>query len=100
MWTSRPLAAHRIRERESKLALYEEFIAKLEVGPFLGARAEPSLPDLAAYPQFALYYSVAFRGGDDILGYPKLMEWLNRMRPYLEGAPELLPERVRARPLP
>jgi glutathione S-transferase len=86
--------------RESKLALYEEFLGRLGAGPFLAGRDAPSLPDLAAYPQFALFYATGFRGSEDILGSPALMDWLARMRPYVDGDPPLLPPQVRVRPLP
>jgi len=80
--------------RESKLKLYDEFKDHLNGGPFLGGRATPSLPDFAAYPQFALYYQVGFRGANDILGSPEIMAWLGRMKPFVSGTPPLLPDRV------
>jgi glutathione S-transferase len=86
--------------RVSKFKRYDEFLERLEGGPFLAGRDEPSLPDLSAYPQFALYYVTGFRSGDDILERPALMEWLRRMRPYVEGKPPLLPAHVRKRELP
>jgi glutathione S-transferase len=85
---------------ESKRKLYDEFLGHLGEGPFLAARAEPSLPDLAAYPQFALYYMAGFRGGDDILERPALVDWMKRMRPHVEGTPPLLPASVRLRDQP
>ena len=86
--------------RESKFKLYDEFLARLEGGPFVGGRAEPSLPDFSAYPQFALYYMMDFRGGEDILERPELMAWAARLRPYLDGSPPLLPTKVRRREMP
>ncbi len=80
--------------RESKLRLYGAFVGHLKGGPFLGGRESPSLPDLAAYPQFALYYQVGIRGANDILGSPEIMEWLGRMKAFVSGAPPLLPDRV------
>jgi glutathione S-transferase len=80
--------------------LYDEFLAHLGEGPFLGGRDAPSLPDLSAYPQFALYYVTGFRGGDDILDRPELMKWMGRMRPYVEGKPPLMPAVVRKKDLP
>lgn len=85
---------------EAKRKLYDEFLAHLGDGPFLAGRDTPSLPDLAAYPQFALYYSTGFRGGEDIRERPELMAWLGRMRPYVSGDPPLVPEHVRKRELP
>jgi glutathione S-transferase len=86
--------------REAKLKLYDDFLEHLGDGPVLAGRDAPSLPDFSAYPQFALYFVVGFRGGEDILERPKLMEWLARMRPYLEGDPPLVPALVRKRELP
>ncbi len=86
--------------RESKKKLYAQFISYLDGRPFLGGRDEPSLPDLAAYPQFALYYMTGFRGGEDILSYPEIMAWLARMRPFVSGTPALVPALVRKRELP
>jgi glutathione S-transferase len=86
--------------REAKFKLYDEFIAHLAGGPFVGGRDAPSIPDLAAYPQFALYYATGFRGGSDILERPELMEWLGRMRAFVSGDPPLVPPVVRKRELP
>ena len=86
--------------RESKFRLFGEFLAHLGAGPFLGGRNAPSLPDLSAYPQFVLYYAMDFRGGQDILEQPELMNWLGRMRSYLTGEPQLVPENVCRRELP
>ena len=83
----------------SKRKLYREFLAHLGERPFVGGNA-PALPDLAAYPQFALYYATGFRGGEDIREEPALMEWLARMRPFVSGTPELVPAQVRVRELP
>lgn len=85
---------------ESKRRLYREFVARLEGGPFLAGRETPSMPDLAAYPQFALYYMTGFRHGEDILEVPELMSWMQRMRPHVDGTPPLVPAVVRQRELP
>jgi len=85
---------------ESKRKLYGQFVSHLGGGPFLAGRASPSLPDLAAYPQFALFYLTGFRGSEDILEYPEIMSWLGRMGPYVSGTPPLVPAVVRKRELP
>jgi len=85
---------------EAKRQLYADFLARLEGGLFLGGRDTPSLPDLSAYPQFALFYATGFRGGEDILEQPELMNWLRRMKPYVSGEPPLVPPQVRVRDLP
>jgi glutathione S-transferase len=85
---------------ESKRKLYRQFIEHLDGGPFVAGRTSPSLPDLAAYPQFALFYMTGFRGGEDILDYAEIMEWLARMRPYVSSMPPLVPAAVRKRELP
>ena len=86
--------------REAKLKLYGEFLAHLKGGAFVAGRDTPSLPDLSAYPQFALYWMTGFRGAEDILEYPDLMAWLGRMKPYVTGVPDLVPAIVRKRDNP
>lgn len=86
--------------RESKRNLYAQFVTHLDGGPFVARRTSPSMPDLAAYPQFSLYYMTGFRGGEDILEYAEIMAWLERMRPHVSGTPPLVPAAVRVRELP
>lgn len=71
--------------QEAKEKTYQEFIKHLKGGPFLGGRQTPSLPDIAAYPQFLLFYLIGFRGADDILKQPEIINWMHRLRPFLEG---------------
>lgn len=85
--------------REAKFVLYDEFLAHLGDRAFVGGE-EPSLPDLSAYPQFALFWATGFRGSEDILERPELMKWLERMRRYVSGEPPLVPPQVRRRELP
>lgn len=86
--------------RASKLALYDAFVERLEGGPFVGGRDAPSLPDLSAYPQFALYWATGFHGSEDIQGHAELMAWLRRMHPFVSGDPPMVPTVVRRRELP
>jgi glutathione S-transferase len=81
--------------RESTHVLYDAFVKHLDGGPFVGGRDTPSMPDLAAYPQFALYFMTGFRGGDDVLEAPELMAWLTRMKPFVDREPALVPAHVR-----
>jgi glutathione S-transferase len=85
---------------ESKRRLYRRFVELLDGGPFLAGRDAPSLPDLAAYPQFALFWATGFRGSEDILEHPAIMDWLARMKPHVAGTPPLVPDAVRERELP
>lgn len=85
---------------ESKRRLYETFAGHLQGGPFLCGRREPSLPDLAAYPQFALFWAHGFHGGRDVEQHPEIMAWLTRMRPFVSGDPPLVPAGVGKRSLP
>jgi glutathione S-transferase len=85
--------------RESKFKLYDEFLAHLGDRKFLGGDS-PALPDFSAYPQFALYWMIGFRGAEDILERPVLMQWLERMRPFVNSDPPILPIHVCKRGLP
>lgn len=85
---------------EAKRKLYDDFVARLEGGAFLGGREVPSMADLSAYPQFALFFAIGFRGGDDILACPELVEWMRRMRAYVSGEPAFIPPHVQKWDLP
>ena len=85
---------------ESKRKLYDTFCGHLEGGPFLCGRDAPSMPDLAAYTQFALFWAHGFHGGRDILDYPEIMGWLERMKPHVSGEPPLIPRGVGKHELP
>jgi glutathione S-transferase len=85
--------------RESKFRLYDQFLVHLGERSFVGGEA-PAMPDFSAYPQFALYYRIGFRGSEDIRERPALMQWLQRMRPFVEDDPPMLPSHVCARELP
>jgi glutathione S-transferase len=86
--------------RESKFRLYDEFLARLAGGPFLAGRDTPSLADFSAFPQFALFHVMGFRGGDDILERPDLIAWMRRVAPFVEGQPPVFPPSVCRRALP
>lgn len=93
-------AAGGLSIHDAKFKLYDEFIEKLEGGPFLAGRAEPSLPDFSCYPQFALFWMLGFRGADDILQRPELMAWLERMRPFVDVEQSFIPPKVRRNDFP
>lgn len=71
--------------------LFAELVEKLEGGPFLGGRKEPSLPDFSAYPQLAIPYMIGFQGSTDFEAYPEIVAWLKAVQPYVEGGPALVP---------
>jgi hypothetical protein len=68
--------------------------------PVLEKALSDSDPDFSAYPHFALYWIIGFRGAEAILERPALMRWLERMRPFVKGDPPILPVRVCKRGLP
>ncbi len=77
-----------------KQKMYEEFVGHLEGGPFLGGREEPSLPDLAAYPQILVPWLVGMDDADYFLEYPELVNWLQRVQPWVVGNPPLMRPQV------
>lgn len=87
-------AANGLSIEEAKFKLYDEVIAHLEGGPFIGGRSTPSLPDFSCYSQFAIAWMVGFRRADDILQRPELMAWLERMKPHVDGPVPILPPHV------
>ena len=86
--------------RESRDRLYRQLLAHLDGGPFFAGRQEPSMPDLAAYPQIVLHYQTGFRYAEDLLAHRELVAWTRRVAPYLDGMPPLVPAAARRRPHP
>lgn len=84
---------------KSRDRLCREFVDHLQGGPFLLGRNSPSLPDLAAFPQFALHHMTGFEGSEGIFEHPSIADWLERMWPYVSGEPALVPDVVLERAL-
>mgnify|MGYP001811639504 CR=1 FL=1 len=84
---------------EVKAKLHSEFVAKLEQGPFFGGRSQPSMADVAAYPQFLLPFMVGMDDADYFLDFPEVVSWLKAMEPFMRGSPPLLPDVVQKRTL-
>ncbi len=84
---------------QAKRKLFAEFVEKLDGGPFLGGRNTPSLPDFSAFPLFAVPWMVNFHHSDDVLEFPEIIAWLQRLQPYLSSTPPLLPQTVVERSL-
>ena len=59
----------------------EDFIARLEGGPFLGGQSSPSLPDCAAYGHFIPCWMGGMVGYEEFAGYRELAGWVQRMTP-------------------
>ena len=78
--------------KEARIHLFKELEEKLDGGPFLGGRQDPSMADFAAFPQLYIPYLIEFEGSEDFLEYPKIVDWMNSVKPYIEkGIPSLVP---------
>ena len=77
----------------------EDFIERLEGGPFLGAQPEPTLPDCAAYGHFIPCYMGGMVGYNEFLEYPEIREWVQRMTPLVYSPGPFWPDKlVRRKP--
>lgn len=73
-----------------KETMYGEFREHLAGGPFFGGRDTPSLPDLAAYPQFLIPWLVGMDDAEYFLEYSEIVSWLKRVQPWVAGNPPLM----------
>lgn len=85
---------------QANTQLREGFIERLEGGPFLGGLSQPTLADLGAFPQFVAPYMAGLQGAEEILDYPEIISWLQRVRAYLTDTPPLIPEVALKREFP
>lgn len=61
----------------------EEFVRRLEGGPFLGGQPVPSLPDCAAYGHFIPCWMAGMDGYGEFIEYPRIRDWVRRMTPLV-----------------
>ena len=78
--------------KQANQQLRQNFIERLEGGPFLGGFDQPTLADLGAFPQFVAPYMAGLRGAEEILEYPEIINWLNQVRAHLKDTPPLIPQ--------
>jgi len=69
-----------------------ELLEHLKEGPFFGGLQQPSLVDLAIYPQLVFNYMVGTEQNLKIAQVPALQQWLDNMRQYLPDNPLLVPD--------
>lgn len=88
-----PIAAARSR-------ICQEFVGRLEGGPFLAQQPLPTLADLAAYPALVAQYQAGFPNADFFLDYPEILVWAKRIQTHLQSGPSMVPPRMIKRHLP
>ena len=69
-----------------------ELLEHLGEGPFFGGLDQPSLVDLAIYPQLVFNFMVGIEQNLKPSQVPALKQWLDNMRPYLPENPLLVPD--------
>lgn len=72
----------------------EEFVRKLEGGPFLGGRPSPSLPDCAAYGHFMPCWMGGMSGYGEFIDYPEIRDWVRRMTPLVYSPKHFWPPQL------
>ena len=77
-----------------------ELLGHLGEGPFFGGLDQPSLVDLAIYPQLVFNFMVGIEQNLMPAQVPALQHWLDNIRPYLPENPLLVPDFIIVSPLP
>lgn len=77
-----------VKEMRDRVGM--ELIGHLKGGTFYGGRAEPSLVDLAIFPQVVFTYMVGAEQDLMIALVPEMKDWLQRMTQYLPENPILV----------
>lgn len=80
--------------------LVEGFVSRLEGGPFLGGREQPSLADLSAFPIVVLPYRFGLEGDANWAQNDRVLNWVNAVQQFLPENPFLLEEDQLIRPWP
>ncbi|MDG1399445.1 MAG: glutathione S-transferase family protein, partial [Candidatus Binatia bacterium] len=77
-----------------------ELLGHLGEGPFFGGLDQPSLVDLAIYPQLVFSFMVGIEQNLMPAEVPALHHWLDNIRAYLPDNPLLVPDFMIVSPLP
>ena len=85
---------------DNRASVCEELVTHLAGGPFLGGLSEPTLADLAAFPQIALPYVMGLKNWDTFTRYPEIVDWMNRVAGVLPPDPLLIPKDIIVKELP
>ena len=67
-----------------------ELIMHLGEGPYFGGLAQPSLVDMAIFPQLVFTYMVGLKDKLEVDQAPALLDWVKRMVPLLPENPLLV----------
>ncbi|MFT6406699.1 MAG: glutathione S-transferase [Arenicella sp.] len=84
---------------EMLLRLQGEFVEQLQGGVFLGARSEPSMADLSAFPVVVNAYMMGMRAKRFILDRPEINAWAKQVSSYLPENPLLVDDKFLQRRL-
>lgn len=76
-----------------------QLIENLKGGPFFGGLSEPSLVDLAIFPQLAFNYMVGIDGKIAAAQVPQIREWLESITQCLPDNPLLVPDFMIVNPI-
>ena len=77
----------------------EDFIERLEGGPFLAAQPQPTLPDCATYGHFLPCYMGGMVGYGEFVEYREIRTWVQRMTPLVYSPYPFWPDNlVRRKP--
>lgn len=66
-----------------------ELIAHIGEGPFMGGLSEPSMLDLAVFPQIVFGYIAGLEENLSAFLVPELKEWIIRVAEHLPDTPFL-----------
>lgn len=67
---------------------------RLDGGPFLGGQAAVSIPDLAGFATTSFIVDNRLEGADVVRGRPKIVAWMDRVRPLTSDGRRMLPAGV------
>jgi len=84
---------------ELRINLPKELITHLNGGPYMGGLEQPSLADLAIFPQLVFGFMVGLEANLSVAIFPEIKAWLDRMRKHLPDNPILVHDYMVINPL-
>ena len=82
---------------EARAEVANEFVERLEGGPYLGGQGVPSLADCAAYGHFVPCWLGGMTGYSDVTERAEIRDWVKRMTPLVYDPRPFWPAQITRR---
>lgn len=85
--------------KDMQVRIFSELVAHLGDGPYLGGLDQPTMLDLAVFPQLVWGYMFGLEENLSAARHPAIKKWLSRVAEHLPNNPTLIADEMQIHPL-